>query len=440
MPSIEPFRFLHTGDLHLDSPFQGVSAEAPASLLDVLRAATTDAWRNVVRLAIEERVDFAVVAGDVFEGRSPTLLGQTRFRDGLAELAAAGIPSVVVHGNHDPLDGRSWAPSLVFPDACRRFGARGVESQAIVRGGREIARVYGRSYDRPAVTENLVSGFHRDPDVPFAVGLLHANVGDRPGHGNYAPCSIEDLGAAGMDYWALGHIHRPGVISADPLAVYCGIPQGRDPGETGPRGCYLVDVAADGRPAARFVACDVVRWQHLAIGIDQLTDDEQLQRRSLAALAEATEAADGRALVARVHLIGRGGLHASLRRTGYTDDLRALLNEQLPAAPLAWVESIRNETRPAVDLAARRGAPDFIGDFLGTADAARRAERSTDPDEHARWAELLRAAVAPLFDGSPRGRRFLHDARPSDSTLSGELLDAAQALALDTLLGAEEER
>ena len=103
----ETLRFLHTGDLHLDSPLEGLSAEAPAEVLAVLRSATTDAWRNVVRLAIDERVDLVLVAGDVFEIASPTLLGQTRFRDGLAELATAGIPSFVVHGNHDPLDGRT---------------------------------------------------------------------------------------------------------------------------------------------------------------------------------------------------------------------------------------------------------------------------------------------------------------------------------------------
>ena len=186
--SLEPFRFLHTGDLHLDSPLEGLSAQAPADVLSILRGATTDAWRNVVRTALEERVDFVVVAGDVFEVESPTLLGQTRFRDGLAELAAAGIGSFVVHGNHDPLDGRAWAPSLAFPAAVHRFGTVAGESAAVVREGREIARVHGRSYPRASVTENYAAGFRADPGSPFSVGLLHANVGDRPGHGNYAPC------------------------------------------------------------------------------------------------------------------------------------------------------------------------------------------------------------------------------------------------------------
>lgn len=442
MPSIQPFRFLHTGDLHLDSPFEGVSSDAPDEVLRLLRWATTEAWRNVVRTAIGEQVDFVVVAGDVFEHRSPTLLGQTRFRDGLTELAENGIDSFVVHGNHDPLDGRSWAPSLRFPERTHRFGSDAIESVPVMRDGVEIARVYGRSYDRPAVTSNLAAGFRREADVPFGIGLLHANVGDQPGHGNYAPCSIDDLRRSGMDYWALGHIHKPGtVLGADPLAIYCGIPQGRDPGETGARGCYIVDVSASGTPSPRFVACDVVRWQPLEVSIDGLVDDEALDRRVREALAQAFDAADRRSLVVRLRLTGRGPLHAHLRRSGYLADLRQLLNEEMSVAPpLLWVESLRDETRPEVDLAARRGAPDFVGDFLRVADAARRAERSTDPDEHDRWLELLRSATAPLFDESQRGRRSLRDARPGDDQLFGELLDEAQTLGVDLLLAAEEER
>lgn len=439
--SFLPLRFLHTGDLHLDSPLEGLSAEAPTEVLPVLRNATTDAWRNVVRLAIDERVDFVLVAGDVFEIASPTLLGQARFRDGLAQLAGAGIRSFVVHGNHDPMDGRSWAPSLAFPSAVHRFGTDGVEAVPFLRDGREIARIHGRSYPRPAVTENYAAGFRADPDAPFSIGLLHANVGNRPDHDNYAPCSIDDLRASGMDYWALGHIHQPGRVIADPPTFYCGIPQGRDPGELGARGCYLVEVDASRRVTARFVATDVVRWHPIDVPIAHVPDDEALHRACREAVAAAIDTADGRSLVIRLRLSGRGALHANVRRPGYVDDLRQLLNEERSAVPpFAWVESIRDGTRPDVDLGTRRDAPDFIGDFLRTAASARRSGRTTDPDEHERWTAALRSAVAPVFDESQRGRRLLRDVRPTDDALIGELLDEAEALGIDLLLAAEEER
>ncbi len=439
--SIEPFRFIHAGDLHLDSPVEGLSSEAPPEVLALLRGATTEAWRTIVRSAIAERVDFVVVAGDVFEVSSPSLLAQTRFRDGLAELAAAGIQSFVVHGNHDPLDGRSWAPSLHFPDAVHRFGAGAVEAVAVLRGGREIARVHGRSYPRAAVTENYAAGFRAEAGAPFSIGLLHTNVGDRPGHANYAPCSMDDLRASGMDYWALGHIHQPGKVLDDPPAYYSGIPQGRDPGELGARGCWLVEVDAAGRATPRFLAADVVRWQPVELSIADLADDEGLRRACVTSVADALESADGRSLIVRLRLTGRGPLHATLARPGYLDDLRLMLNEGAGTTPpFAWVESIADATRPDVDATARREAPDFVGDFLRTVAAARRSGTTTDPEEHERWLGELRSALAPVFDDSPRGRRHLAEARPDDAAVLGDLLDEAETLGLDLLLSAEEDR
>jgi hypothetical protein len=244
-----------------------------------------------------------------------------------------------------------------------------------------------------------------------------------------------------MDYWALGHIHKPGPVTDAPLSIYCGIPQGRDPGETGPRGAWLVDVDAAARPTARFVACDVVRWEQLAVAIDGLETDGELDRAIREAIAVASSGADGRSLVVRLKLTGRGVLHSSLRRTGYLDDLRRLINDERSVAPpWTWVEIVADATLPAIDIAARRGAPDFVGDFLRTTASARRAERTTDPEEHDRWIALLRAAVAPLFDDAPRGRRYLRAARPDDGALLTELVDEAELLGLDLLVAAEDER
>jgi hypothetical protein len=170
-------------------------------------------------------------------------------------------------------------------------------------------------------------------------------------------------------------------------------------------------------------------------------DDEGLSRACREALGAAVDEADGRSLVIRLALTGRGALHGTLARPGYLDDLRQLLNEEGgDRAPFAWVESVRDVTRPDVDIDARRDAPDFVGDFLRTVAVARRSGRTTDPDEHDRWMTLLRGAVAPVFDESPRGRRHLAGARPTDDELIGDLLDEAEALGIDLLVAAEEDR
>ncbi|HEX7172868.1 MAG TPA: DNA repair exonuclease [Candidatus Limnocylindria bacterium] len=437
--SFPAFRFLHAGDLHLDSPITGLATVAPREVLDVLRSATTDAWRSIVRTAIDESVDFVLIAGDVFEVANPTLLGQTRFRDGLVELAAHRIRSFVVHGNHDPMDGKAWAASLVFPDLVHRFGTAAGESALFERDGKPVARIHGRSYPTAAVSENYAAGYRAGSDGAFDIGLLHTNVGDRPDHANYAPCSIEDLRGAGMDYWALGHIHQPSIVLADPPALYSGIPQGRDPGELGERGCWLVEVDESHRVAHRFVATDHVRWSPLTVDIAELATDEALRTACREAIEGAITGGGGRSLVIRLRLIGRGPLHGTLVRTGYVDDLRTLLNEERPlGVPFAWVESIADDTVPQIDIDARRTAQDFVGDYLRTVAEARRAERTTDPEAHEHWQRLLRETIAPLFEHAPRGRRYL--VSPTDAELAGRLLDEAESIGLDLLVRAEEGR
>jgi DNA repair exonuclease SbcCD nuclease subunit len=397
----------------------------------------------IVELALSERVDFFLVAGDAFENANRTLRGQLRFRDGLAKLAVAGIPSFVVTGNHDPESG--WGPSVAWPDLACRFPSDRVSSQPVLRGGEEIARVYGIGYGVRDVKANLAARFHREKGVPFAVGLLHANVGGDTSAGNYAPCSLADLQAADMDYWALGHIHRHRVVSAHhPTAVYCGNPQGRDPGETEPRGCYLVTVDDGGEIHPEFRPTDVVRWQLLDVPIDGLTDDESLVDRVITTVDQARSSA-GRSIVARVRITGRGPLHASLLRSGVLADLRTEALERLgEALPFAWLESVRNETRMDLDLEERRLADDFLGSVLRRFSVARSAlkaagsadgtitDEATDEDGAAVRQELDNV-LDELF-ANVRARPYLRERRPAGAELVNAL-DAAEALVADRLAG-----
>lgn len=420
------FRFVHTGDLHLDSPFVGLTTIAPPAISQVLREATLQSWANIIRLAIEERADFLLVAGDAFEHASHTLRGQLRFRDGLAELARAGIPSFVVTGNHDPESG--WAPSVAWPDLCHRYSAGQVEGRPVMRGEEEIARVYGTGYGVRDVRANLAARFHREPGVPFAVGLLHTNVGGDTSAGNYAPCTVGDLRAADMDYWALGHIHSHRVISdARPTAVYCGNPQGRDPGEADPRGCYLVTVDGAGAVHPEFRAMDVVRWQLLDVAIDGLTSDEALIDRVVETVDDARVDA-ARSIVARVRIGGRGAVHATLGRPGVLRDVLNEARERLgEAVPFAWIESIRDETRSELDLAERRQADDFLGDVLRRFDAAEEGVCAGAGPEGEVPADL-RGVLDNLY-ANERARRYLRDRQPDAADIAQAVRDARTTVA-----------
>lgn len=420
MPENPLFTFVHCADLHLDSPFLGLHALAP-EISGVLREATFNAFNNVVDLAILQKAKVLIVAGDIYDGADRSLRAQLHFRDALRRAVDAGIQCCVAHGNHDPLSG--WEAGLKMPTAVHRFSGGEVERVTVRAGGETVAHVYGLSYPFREVRENLAGRFRRDADSPFAIGVLHCNVGGNSQHDNYAPCTIEDLVACGMDYWALGHVHTRQVLrESRPCIVYPGNTQGRSLREAGERGCYVVQVDSAGGVRPEFVPTDMVRWYLDEADIAGLkTMDDLLQ--SLAGTVDRTRArADGRGAILRVRITGRGDLHGMLKRVEPDRDLAQPLHEgEGGREDFVWVESVEVATRPVLDLDQRRQVEDFTGDFLRAAEGLRTAN---DPG----------AALREVLAKRPEQRLIANElSRLSDEDLL-DLLSESEILGLDYLL------
>ena len=415
---VTPFSFVHCADLHLDSPFECMQTEDP-EIAEMLRSATSRAFENVINIAIEKRVDFLIVAGDVYDGADRSLNAQFRFYEMLRRAAEAGIQCFVAHGNHDPLSG--WEAEFVAPGGVHRFGGEGVEQIAIERGTEELARIYGISYPSREINDNLIPRFSREDDAPFAIGVLHCNVGGTPGHDNYAPCTMNDLVACGMDYWALGHIHsRAALQESSPCIIYPGNTQGRSVRELGERGCYLVRVDETGHVDAEFVSTDVVRWFVEEVDITDLPTLDKLWNALADKCTELRERAQGRDVVVRIYLTGRGKLHRELRYKE-SEIVSVLREDEAGKEQFVWVESLQNHTRPAVDIQQRRQLADFIGEFLRVANRLRKdpdaapeiRQLLTEPNEHSIIADQI-------------------DLLTEEDLLS--ILDDAETLGLDWLL------
>ncbi|HAA04823.1 MAG TPA: DNA repair exonuclease, partial [Syntrophobacteraceae bacterium] len=93
-------RFIHAADAHLDSPLKGLEAHDGAPV-DVLRGATRRAFENLIQLAIDERIDFLVIAGDLYDGDWRDYSTGLFFRGQMVRLRDQDIPVYLVAGNHD---------------------------------------------------------------------------------------------------------------------------------------------------------------------------------------------------------------------------------------------------------------------------------------------------------------------------------------------------
>ena len=360
------FNFLHAADIHLDSPLRGLSRQ-DITVWERVRAATREALDRLVGLAIEEKVDFLVIAGDLYDGDWPDYKTGLFFVMQMGRLNRASIPVYLLYGNHDAQS--HITKRLELPGNVYVFDALKPESFSI--GELEVA-IHGQSFRQRDVTDNLVLNYPEPSPYFFNIGVLHTGLGGMSGHANYAPCSIHHLKNKGYDYWALGHIHKAEVLCEDPYIVFPGNLQGRHIRETGPKGARLVSVENGKIVKCAFMPCDLVRWLRLPAALDDARSMDGIFDRIRSRIESAVKAeADGRLLVCRVVLEGRTEFHSQI----VVSEDEVLERARAVALGLgdgiAWVERIEIDTSPKLT-----GPPP--GPILDLLKLLREAENSTD--------------------------------------------------------------
>lgn len=347
-------RFIHTADIHLDSPLTGLAAyqDAPAELL---RTATRDAFDNLVSEAIREKVNFMVIAGDLYDGSWKDFNTGIFFVRQMGRLKAAHIPVYLLFGNHDAES--EMTKKLLMPDNVHCFPAN---KAATFHLPELRVALHGRSFKDAATVENLAMSYPPAVSGWLNIGVLHTALEGGTVHPNYAPCSIAQLEALGYQYWALGHVHEYRLWQGACTIAFPGNLQGRHIRETGPRGALLV-TAEDGQiESVERCFVDVLRWYAVEVdvsGADDLADAVRLTGQALdIKLAEShTELP----LAVRVTLTGATPAHGKL--FGMEAQLRAevLALAASNSAERLWIEKVRLETSPlelAEDIAARSDA------------------------------------------------------------------------------------
>jgi exonuclease SbcD len=371
------FSFIHAADLHLDTPFSGISCIDPHAGKR-MQDASLEAWDNLVRTAIDGKVEFIVLAGDIYDNSDRGVRAQLRFHNGLTRLHDAGIQSFVIYGNHDPIDG--WSAIHNFPKSTKVFGDSQVEGVEVTREGQAIATVYGISYGQRVVNENLSLKFpKRTSTQGCRIALLHCTVGQCADHEPYSPCTVQDLVSLGMNYWALGHIHLRAPILQDPHCHihYSGNLQGRSmkASEQGEKGVLLVRVENDRVARTEFLPCDVVRCQEVKLDVSKISDLPGLERALDNELTSIRKRHSAKGLLLRVLLEGRSNLSRDLRHQNVRRDLLTSVRERMVGvSPFVWLSDIRDETHIPIDVTAIRGSGDFRDILLQLSETIRKSQ------------------------------------------------------------------
>ncbi|WP_329617567.1 exonuclease SbcCD subunit D [Streptomyces brevispora] len=287
-------KILHTSDWHLGRSFHRVSLlDAQAAYLDHLVATVHD-----------HEVDVVLVAGDVYDRAVPSLSAVQLFDDALHRLAAAGVPTVMISGNHDSarrlgvgagLIGRAGIHLRTDPAHCA--------TPVVLGDAHGDVAFYGLPYLEPALVKDVFKAERAGheavlsaamdrvradlgtrADTTRSVVLAHAFVAGGEPSDSERDITVGGVAAVpagvfdGVDYVALGHLH--GCQAVTERVRYSGSPLAYSFSEAGHRKTmWLIDLDATGAIAAERIDCPVPRpLARLRGRLDDLLDDPALDR------------------------------------------------------------------------------------------------------------------------------------------------------------------
>lgn len=256
-------KFIHTADLHLDSPFKGLSYLSN-DLLNMVQNSSFDSFNRLIDQAIENQVDFMVIAGDLFDLESRSISSQNFLIQCFRKLNEHRISVYIIYGNHDYMDDERL--TIDFPENVYVFGPEAETTTLTTKAGETVA-ITGFSYHEQHILENKILDFPRPfKDIDYHIGLYHGDLAHQSK--NYAPFTLSDLQKLHYDYYALGHIHKGQRLSESIPAYYSGNIQGRHINESGPKGGLLVDIHA-GDLKTEFIETATIIWEALTVEIGE---------------------------------------------------------------------------------------------------------------------------------------------------------------------------
>ncbi len=316
-------KFIHSSDFHLDCPIEGL-IEIPKHLKSHLANAPYAAAERVFDLAVNEKVDFVLLAGDIcdFEHGGPRaaafLLGQ------LERLADKGILVYWCAGTTDHPD--RWPNAVELPDNVITFTSSLVERVTYQRNGKTMATILGCGQ---GAKRRVPSDFYCEPESPFTIALYHGDF------------DSATLVAQNVRYWALGGLHQRRVLEkTGTLAIYPGTPQARSPQEVGSHGCTIGRIDSEGRLRTQEVDVDSVRWTPQAIKVAESVKLDDLKNllgdRCLQLRVESPE----QTCLVKWDISTTGDFNPELRSIAWHDTMVGYLRNQFGQEGGVWTDEL----------------------------------------------------------------------------------------------------
>ncbi|MHB8065970.1 MAG: metallophosphoesterase family protein [Ruminiclostridium sp.] len=264
--------FIHMADLHLDASF---SSLGDADKAGIRRDELQNCLRSIVEKVQTQNVDLLLISGDFFEDsnvKGSTILTAKNL---FSELYKTEI--IICPGNHDPLKENSyykaseWGSNVhILEDSGQVLYLEKYNTCIYNLGARgDVCKDYPIILDKDILSQRFnILLFHGTVDIPFE-------------EDNYNSISSKEIFSLGMDYVALGHMHRYSKIqSGKTVMINPGSPEPLGFDEEGIHGFSQgrIMVAEDNQKSveAEFIPYAIRHYHNLDVNINDCTSDEEV--------------------------------------------------------------------------------------------------------------------------------------------------------------------
>ncbi|ENI8396787.1 exonuclease SbcCD subunit D [Listeria monocytogenes] len=330
---MKEIQFLHMADLHLDSPFIGLST-LPQPLFSAIQESTFQSLERITTVAIKEAVDFVLIAGDIYDSEDQSVRAQARFAKEMKRLEAANIPVFMIHGNHDFIE--KHKEKLALPSNVHVFSEQ-VEVMSHKTATGVSVNIYGFSYNERHIRSSRVGEYKIQGDADFHIALLHGSeVSSSEEHDVYAPFRVQEISKKGFDYWALGHIHKRQLLAESPSIYYPGNIQGRNRKESGEKGASIITLS-EASTTIDFIGTSPIIWEEAVITLPENSEINAFYRETTKLL----ESYQGRSHSYFLHII----VKMENKQKFDTNDWLQMLQEEVEITDntFVWIHKLTTE-------------------------------------------------------------------------------------------------
>lgn len=369
-------KFLHCADLHLDSPLSALDLQKAEVRRNEMRASFT----SITLYAATNKLDFLLISGDLFDSDYVTKDTIALIKSEFAKIPDCKV--IIAPGNHDPYTKQSCYRRADFPDNVYIFDSNELSCFDFPD---KNTTIYGWAFTEPSL--DFCPAEHFAPENPDRINILAVHADYGTSQSAYCPLPENIAAGCGVDYIALGHIHKFSGINqlGRTYYAYPGCVEGRGFDECGPKGVIIGAIDKSGgqaQLAAKFLPLSKCIYELERLDVTGAETNADVCEKISSLIAE-RHYDDKTAL----RLILTGNVSSGLRLS------QSYVTAQFPRL---FTLEVVDETSPMYDAAALRCDPTIRGAlYASLADML----EGDDQAQRETAALALRYGLAALSDG-----------------------------------------